>query len=212
MKNPADRLARLENELALLQVKPWRAHAREELAGLLDSICAPYSPDQIACEPRPWVREICGASRRLNEALSSHTAPRPGNSLPIRGAEGSWGQAKDKLVGITGVDYALADSGTLVLLSARSRGRWLSLTPRLHLALLPEEHILDSLDDFFSLMQSPGSVEAAGSAITFITGPSRTADIELKLVMGAHGPKEVHVITLLFPLEKQDAERGPREM
>jgi L-lactate utilization protein LutC len=201
MKNPADRLARLENELALLQVKPYRANSKEELAVLLDSLCAPYSPDQIACEPRPWIQDVCAASPLLKQATLAYYLQGQGAPFPVSGQEKTWNSVKDKLVGITAVDYALADSGTLVLFSGNSRGRWVSLAPRVHLALLPEEKILDSLDDFFSIMKTAGKVEAAGSAITFITGPSRTADIELNLVMGAHGPKEVHVITLMFSLD-----------
>ena len=103
-------------------------------------------------------------------------------------------------MGLTGVDYALADTGTLVLFSGKSGGRWLSLAPPVHVALLPGERILPSLDDFLALFPEGDSFLSLGSAITFISGASRTADIELKLVHGAHGPKQLHVVTLLFPV------------
>ena len=103
-------------------------------------------------------------------------------------------------VGITGVDYALAETGTLVLASGQSRGRGLSLAPRHHIALLPQERILPSLDQFLDLYPEGESFLSQGSAVTFISGASRTADIELNLVLGAHGPKELSVITLCFPV------------
>jgi L-lactate dehydrogenase complex protein LldG len=201
MNDPLERLHRLENELALLQVRPHRAGSKEELVALLESLCATCRPDEIACEPRPWVREIYAASPLLNQAASAWALPIQGAPHPLSGQDNTWNAVRDKRVGITGVDYAIAETGTLAIFSAPSRGRWVSLAPRLHLALLPQERILDSLDDFFSILRSPGAAEAAGSAVTFITGPSRTADIELKLVMGAHGPKELHVITLMFSPE-----------
>jgi L-lactate dehydrogenase complex protein LldG len=107
----------------------------------------------------------------------------------------------DLTVGITGVDYALAETGTLVLASGQSGGRGLSLAPRHHIALLPEERLLFSLDQFLDLYPEGEDFLSQGSAVTFIAGASRTADIELNLVLGAHGPKELSVITLCFPVE-----------
>jgi L-lactate dehydrogenase complex protein LldG len=72
------------------------------------------------------------------------------------------------------------------------------LLPPLHVALVKPEQIIAGLDDLFPLMRYAD--EAANreltSAVTFITGPSRTADIELTLVVGVHGPQELHVIVL----------------
>jgi L-lactate dehydrogenase complex protein LldG len=67
-----------------------------------------------------------------------------------------------------------------------------------HVALLPAERILPGLDDFLDLFPEGEALLAQGSAVTFISGASRTADIELNLVHGAHGPKELHVVTLMF--------------
>jgi L-lactate dehydrogenase complex protein LldG len=99
-------------------------------------------------------------------------------------------------LGVTAVDYALADTGTLVLLSGEGRARSVSLLPPLHVAILDAEKILPGLDEFFGLygFDDGSSVRRLNSAVTFITGPSRTADIELTLVVGVHGPQELHVI------------------
>lgn len=101
-------------------------------------------------------------------------------------------------IGITAVDYALADTGTLVLISGPGRARSASLVPPVHLALVEARQIISGLDDLFPLLAEAGhgSGMYPASAITFITGPSRTADIELTLVVGVHGPQQLHVILL----------------
>ncbi len=100
-------------------------------------------------------------------------------------------------VGITGADFALADTGTLVLLSAPGKSRSASLLPPVHLALLPASRILPDLPSLLALLpRRPADALERGSAVTLVTGTSKTADIELTLVRGVHGPREVHVIVL----------------
>ena len=93
--------------------------------------------------------------------------------------------------GITGADYALADTGSLVLFSSPQEARMISLLPPLHLAVIRKEQILSGLDELFSLEPMPGD---RSSSMVLITGPSRTADIEQILIRGVHGPGEIHVI------------------
>jgi L-lactate dehydrogenase complex protein LldG len=71
--------------------------------------------------------------------------------------------------------------------------RLLSLLPPCHIAVIKESQIVASLDDVFRLLPLPGDVS---SAMVVITGPSRTADIEMRLVRGVHGPGEIHVIII----------------
>lgn len=100
-------------------------------------------------------------------------------------------------LGITGADCALADSGTLVLRHGPGRERSSSLLPPVHVALLESRNILAGLDELLERLQDDiekkGSLE---SCITLISGPSKTADIEMTLVHGVHGPGEVHVVVL----------------
>ncbi|MBI4455652.1 MAG: iron-sulfur cluster-binding protein [Acidobacteria bacterium] len=91
-------------------------------------------------------------------------------------------------VGVTGADYALADTGTLVLETSGQRGRLLSLLPPVHVAILYAERVLPDLASF--LLQARG----ISSAVTFVTGPSKTADIEQILTTGVHGPGELHIL------------------
>jgi len=99
-------------------------------------------------------------------------------------------------IGLSGVDYALADTGTLVLLAGNGRARSISLLPPVHIAVVRPHQVLSGLSDLFPILRRDASMsgETLSSAITFITGPSRTADIELTLVVGVHGPQELHVL------------------
>ncbi len=96
-------------------------------------------------------------------------------------------------VGITSADYALADTGTLVMLSSPREARMISLLPPAHIAVVPRERILTGLDELFSILPDPA---AQTSSMVLITGPSRTADIEQILVRGVHGPGQITVVVV----------------
>jgi L-lactate dehydrogenase complex protein LldG len=183
-----DWLDRLESELKALQARTFRAGDPAALKDILQSLCRDCLPEAIAREDRPWLGKLDLDLPVYKPANELH----PGN--------GPWKPLRDISVGITGVDYALAETGTLILASGQSGGRGLSLAPPHHIALLPLERLLFSLDQFLDLYPEGESFLSQGSAVTFITGASRTADIELNLVLGAHGPKELSVITLCFPV------------
>jgi len=88
-------------------------------------------------------------------------------------------------IGITSADYALADTGTLVMIASPQEARMISLLPPAHIAIVPRNRILTGLDELFSVLPNPA---ATTSSMVLITGPSRTADIEQILVRGVHGP------------------------
>lgn len=93
-------------------------------------------------------------------------------------------------IGITTADYAIAETGTLVLACSAGRPRATSLLPPLHVAVVPRERVVATLGDLISRFSN------LPSALTLITGPSRTADIELTPVRGVHGPTSVRVYLL----------------
>ena len=98
-------------------------------------------------------------------------------------------------IGITTAQAAIAETGTLVLESDRERHRLVSLMPPVHIAFINAADICATLGDALERVRHDGS-GAMSRTITFITGPSRTADIELTLTIGVHGPKELHVIVI----------------
>ena len=100
-------------------------------------------------------------------------------------------------IGITEVDYAIADTGTLVLLTDKNQPRSVSLLPPIHIAIVRPENLVRNINDLFIILKSRlQNTEDITSCMTFITGPSRTADIELSLTLGVHGPKELYVLIL----------------
>ena len=94
-------------------------------------------------------------------------------------------------VGISTVQAAIAETGTLVLDSTRERHRLVSLVPPVHIAIVRASQIYRTLSEVLSLIRKDKEISPA---VTFITGPSRTADIELTLAIGVHGPQELYVI------------------
>lgn len=97
--------------------------------------------------------------------------------------------------GVTGVNFALADTGTLVLESTQEAIRLATTLPEKHFALLdPAKLISDSLAAVPYLRDF--HARAPRNYLAYITGPSRTADIERVLTIGVHGPKELHVLLL----------------
>jgi len=111
-------------------------------------------------------------------------------SLEALGVEIVLAQADKHLVaacelGVTGVDAALPETGTLQLLSSPERPRVVSLLPRVHLAIFTPAVLRGDLHQAFA------AAKDAGYSV-FVTGPSRTSDIELTLTLGVHGPKSLY--------------------
>ncbi len=94
--------------------------------------------------------------------------------------------------GITSADYGLAETGSIVTIAA-NEARLVSLLPPVHIAVLSKSRMLTGLDEFYTLSPLPASRSAS---TVFITGPSRSADIEMILVRGVHGPRVIHVIVV----------------
>jgi L-lactate dehydrogenase complex protein LldG len=97
--------------------------------------------------------------------------------------------------GITDVNAAVAESGTLICCSGPGLTRGLSLVPPAHVALVRRSDLIEDLTDFYRRQRGlpPGELP---SSIAFITGPSKTADIEGELITGVHGPGHVHIVLI----------------
>ena len=98
-------------------------------------------------------------------------------------------------IGITGAQWAVAETGTLVLESEEERHRLASLVPTVHIALIEAGRVRLTLGEVLRAINEKG-LEGLSPTVTFITGPSRTSDIELTLAIGVHGPAELFVIII----------------
>ena len=101
----------------------------------------------------------------------------------------------DDLVGITGAFCAVAETGSLMLLSGPQKWASASLLPETHIAIVAASRIVGAMEDAFALARAEHG--ELPRAVNFISGPSRTGDIEQTIVLGAHGPYRVHVIVVL---------------
>jgi L-lactate dehydrogenase complex protein LldG len=111
-----------------------------------------------------------------------------GLALAARAAKG------DDAVGVTGAFAAIAETGTLVLVSGPDTPATVSLLPETHVAVVPASRIVATMEDAWDLARA--ELGRLPRAVNFVSGPSRTADIEQQLVMGAHGPYRVHIIVV----------------
>ena len=100
-------------------------------------------------------------------------------------------------IGLTGVDAAFAGTGSVVLAPAPGRSRAASLLPYRHIALVPVSTIYPTVESWLATLRQDGRLGQFvrdNAQLAFVTGPSKSADIELNLTLGVHGPKQVHAI------------------
>jgi L-lactate dehydrogenase complex protein LldG len=104
----------------------------------------------------------------------------------------------DSYVGITAADFCMADTATLVMRTRAGQARSVSLVPAIHIAVIELNQIIADLKELYALLKWDPKAKKEGltNCMTFISGPSKTADIEATMVHGAHGPREVHVFVI----------------
>jgi L-lactate dehydrogenase complex protein LldG len=96
------------------------------------------------------------------------------------------------LVGITGAFCAIADTGTLMLLSSPDTPAATSLLPETHIAVVSVTRVVPYMEDGWRLLREEHA--SPPRAVNFVSGPSRTADVEQTVTLGAHGPYRVHIV------------------
>ena len=98
----------------------------------------------------------------------------------------------DDLIGISAVACAVAETGTLVFASNAQEPASTHLLPETHIAVVHASQVVHTMEDAFARLRSQDRLMPR--ALNFVSGPSRTADIEQTIVLGAHGPYRVHLI------------------
>lgn len=144
-----------------------------------------------------WGREALGPVAEVAEALRA-AGLEVGEGSPDRPGDADRAAARAVVaaadLGLTAADLAVAESGSLVLAAGPGRGRGVSLLPPCHVAVLGLDRLVGTLEEALAVVAGWQAAGQAGSAVVFVTGPSRTADIELSLTRGVHGPAEVHAV------------------
>lgn len=182
----ADLIEQFESELVRIEARFHHAATYESAGEYVEEIALQRNATTVIASDTEGVDAIGLQNRLAHAGIAYVTEATNAEFLRV---------ATEAEVGVSGVDYALADTGTLVLLARGGQARSTSLLPPVHIAIVKPDQIVSGLDDFFPLLRHEHGSRMS-SAITFITGPSRTADIELTLVIGVHGPQELHVVLL----------------
>jgi L-lactate dehydrogenase complex protein LldG len=101
-------------------------------------------------------------------------------------------------IGVTSADFCMADTATLVMRNRPGQPRSVALVPSIHIAVITLDRILADMKDLFALLRWDERYRKEGLSnyMSFISGPSKTADIEATMVHGAHGPREVHLFVI----------------
>lgn len=163
------------------------ARFREKSQGLASTLDAVATLDEVPCAVARYLAAL-GLPRQAVcwAELAGLDWNASGIAIEARPACG------DDLIGITGCFAAVAETGTLALCSGAATPAATSLLPETHIAVLPASRVVADMEAVWQLLRS----ERAGlpRAVNFVSGPSRTGDIEQTIVLGAHGPYRVHIV------------------
>jgi len=96
-------------------------------------------------------------------------------------------------IGLSSAEFAVAETGSLVLVTSPERGRAVTLLPPAYVAVVPVARLVPRVTDVIAHYAQAGPLPAS---LCFHTGPSRSADIEQSLAIGVHAPGEIHVLLL----------------
>jgi L-lactate dehydrogenase complex protein LldG len=186
---PAQHWEALETQLEAVSTRLHRAHSAEEAHTLIRAILREHAVKKVVCWAHPLLEalKIDGLLRAAGVDLYLLT---PGE----KDFPELWAQAD---LGITAAEAILVDSGAVTMKAQAGQERATSILPPVHLAIITTGQLLQSVCDLAPLFREwLGKEGRLPSAIHLASGPSRTADIELTLILGAHGPKALHVLAL----------------
>jgi L-lactate dehydrogenase complex protein LldG len=187
---PQDLLVeRFTAELTAIAGRVHRAATTREAIATIIGLCREHGASRVLS----WAPEWVGVPG-LDEGLAANGITVDQGWIPDGGDRSDRLAALDPIrVGITGAFAGIAESGTIAVVSGAGRSRLASLLTPVHIAVLRADCMYHSLTAFLA---AHADIAEQGSNLVLITGPSRTADIEMTLTRGVHGPGEIHVVVL----------------
>lgn len=164
------------------------ARTREDVPSIIAKISAER---QVSClaianlaeELVAAIEADCGASLRIIKE------PFSANELPAL--------IDQAQAGVTGIGFGIAQTGTLVEIATNDAVRLVSALPRTHIGIVRATDLVEHYEDAAPRIRELFNANPANCVISFLSGPSRTGDIELKLTLGVHGPESAHAIIVL---------------
>lgn len=180
-----DLTERFQSEMIRIGGRIHHATSAESVCAYIEQVAEAEGAKTVICSNTRVADEFDIANRLAAKGIAFIAEPSQADIVTT---------AARAEIGVTGVDYALAETGSLVLVARAGQPRSVSLLPPVHIALIRPEQIIRGFDELFALLRADFEATGVKSAVTFITGPSRTADIELTLVVGVHGPQQLHAL------------------
>ncbi|SDZ67601.1 L-lactate dehydrogenase complex protein LldG [Evansella caseinilytica] len=165
----------------------------KDLPRALENVVMGYGGDSVVTWADPRFEEF-GLTMLLNEGL-------PSKQVDVHVWDTELGDKNTEIaeranVGITFSDTTLAESGTVVLFNGKGKGRAVSLLPATYIAIIPKSTIVPRMTQVAEKVHRDNqNGEQVASCVNFISGPSNSADIEMNLIVGVHGPiKATYII------------------
>lgn len=191
-----------EGEFLKLNVIPVtdKERAGEKIAGIVLEKSPEWGIEKnVAAWKHPLVEALNLPERLKQQNIPVHYIA-PAEDAPSAEAERKRLRQiiESSFIGVTSADYCLSDTATLVMRARAGEARSVSLVPSIHIAVIELEHILADLKELYALLKWDPIEKDEGltNCMTFISGPSKTADIEATMVHGAHGPRELFLFVI----------------
>lgn len=184
----------LESELETLGCNSCRVSSTLELEEKLCSILEDIQAQSVVLSRNPLLYQL--QIDKMLKARGQRVVRWPESKVEKPESSSFQDECFNVGAGITGVDFALAETGSLVLTSLTEGSQLVSLVPPVHIALYRRNQLRASLDEVLQSLpvDSDQSRPSPARSVVFVSGTSRTADIEQILVRGVHGPRSVHAI------------------
>lgn len=186
-------LTQFKTKFESLKGHVYFAESWEDAAAIAEGICRDAEAKRVALAPVPEAFQAALIAKGAQSGFRVLTAPYRADTLP--------GAIDEAEVGITWIDFAIARTGTLVEIATNDATRLASSLPRTHIGLVSAREMLPDLDDAAPRLRTIFSDNPENCVVSFLSGPSRTGDIEMKLTLGVHGPAAAHAIVLADSLE-----------
>jgi L-lactate dehydrogenase complex protein LldG len=200
-KQRPDLIDRLQDELRAVGGQVVRVASVAEATAYVTQLAREYEADLVVLWDDDLLKML-----EVDAALQEHGVSVRTTGPPLEDAAGLTEQRRnlrDLLsradIGLSGADYVIAETGTLALSTLPGQMRGVSLLPPVHVAVVRPSQIVATMADCLAMLQHEGRGDVQTrltSCVAFITGPSRTGDIELSLTVGVHGPGALHVVIL----------------
>ncbi|HBV99204.1 MAG: hypothetical protein JL50_06910 [Peptococcaceae bacterium BICA1-7] len=177
-KKAGDLFEEFRRSAEAISARVYRAGNYSEAAGIIVGLIREHSAKKVVATSTPLVESLY-----LDDITREAPVCRDNLRLHAAGAD----------IGVSEADFAIAETGTLVCEATDINARLVSTLPPVHVALVYEDRLVASLEEAIGLYAGGDRGHLPGY-LSFISGPSRTADIERILTIGVHGPSELHII------------------